>query len=462
MEHKMKFRQILLALSVLVAGPVVLGSNVGVHIRSTYGQSLTSSTLQWVAADGQGSDPASGSKMPDDAVEASGQKSDSAGVYVCRTRTGGQNFFGSSDGVACTIAYFGSPQEHAKFDVLVNANKGGRVVWKQWDRSQTQTTLVGAVQNGEHYVARRVDADGNVHIGYLDLSVHRGKIFVVEDGQVNGYGDGEVLVEVEAQRYEISQLQTVRHKRKIHSQERLQLAHTILDNMEGDEQNGPQLVASSLSYVINHSVYLGQVKGMNKGLPAEIHLSEASEPLHFPWGLQSATGTSSQLADVSHVLDYATAVNVTVTARRISFDAPYTARLTTVYADQHHSHRQIEGNARQTLIEDIQIEYGPVYFLGNGSLVPLTTTTTSTTSTTTTTTPLPTTTLAATTPESYRIGYDGNSSEELSDLPSSSPTSRTFEPKAEETKLPTVQPTSSAALCTLNSLLFFLSLFIIR
>jgi hypothetical protein len=104
--------------------------------------------------------------------------------------------------------------------------------------------------------------------------------------------------------------------------------------------------------------------------------------------------------DVSHRLERGTAVNVSLTARRITFDAPFTTRLSITYSDQFVGKRQIDGQSRQTSLEDIRLHYGDVYYLSNGSLVPSTTTstavppssTTTTETTTSTTMPMASTT----------------------------------------------------------------------
>lgn len=118
----------------------------------------------------------------------------------------------------------------------------------------------------------------------------------------------------------------------------------------------------------------------------------------FSWG-DSSTITASfpQVLDVSQVLDRGTAVNVTLTARRVTFDGPYAAALTTKYADGSVTKRQIDGQARQTMLEDLRVSYSPAYYLSDGSPVPQWSTTASTPSTTETTTTTTTPTPAITT-----------------------------------------------------------------
>ena len=374
-----------IALLVLLLGAA--SANNGVLIKSKSGQPLTSSTLHWVAV--------SAGRMPDDAVEG-GQ-----GSYVCRFQHAGRLVIGATDeeeSSSCRIVYYDRIIIRDKFEVLVNVQQAGRLVWTRWDRSQM--SFIGAVQVGEQYVGRVKKSDGNYRLGRLDPTAQqRGRIFTIDhaEDQVVESSEGEILLEMEAIEYDLGPLlQAARNRRKIQSQEDVRLAHTILDNMEDDDDEVEEqtVVASTLSYVVNHSVYLNHVRGMIKGLPASIHLGEVAAAgqaasggsIYFRWGDSSISGTVPQLMDVSHRLERGTAVNVSLTARRITFDAPFSAKLSTTYSDQFVGQRQIDGQARQTILEDIRLHYGDVYFLNNGSLVPSTTSTSSTSTSTTTTT----------------------------------------------------------------------------
>lgn len=380
----------LLVAGLAVAACLLLGTahaNNGALIKSKSGQPLTSSTLHWVAV--------SAGRMPDDAVEG-GQ-----GTYVCRFQHAGRLVIGATDeeeSSSCRIVYFGRIIIKDKFEVLVNVHQAGRLLWTRWDRSLT--SFVGAVQVGDQYVGRVKTTDGSQYrSGHLDPTVQRGRIFSIDnvEDQVVESIEGELLVELEAIAYDLGALQVSRNRRKIQSMEDVRLAHTILDNMEDGPQE--QTVASTLSYVITHSVYLSHVRGMIKGLPGSVHLGGESSggAIHFRWGDSSISGTFPQLTDVSHRLEKGTAVNVSLTARRITFDAPFSAKLSTTYSDQFVGRRQIDGQSRQTVLEDIKLQYGDVYFVSNGSLVPSTTSSTSTTTTTTPTTPTTTTTMSTTT-----------------------------------------------------------------
>ncbi|XP_046656450.1 protein unzipped-like [Daphnia pulicaria] len=377
-----------LAVVALLLGAVQ--ANNGVLIKSKSGQPLTSSTLHWVAV--------TAGRMPEDAVEG-GQ-----GTYVCRFQHVGRLEIGATDeeeSSSCRIVYYGNIIIRDKFEVLVNVQQAGRLVWTKWDRSLT--SFVGAVQVGEQYVGRVKTADG-YRLGHLDPTVQRGRMFTIDqvEDQVVESSEGEILTEIEAIDYELGPIQVARNRRKMQSQEEVRLAHTILDNMTEDGPEEETNVASTLSYVVAHSAYLSHVRGMIKGLPASVHLG--GEPtggtVYFRWGDSAISGSFPQLMDVSHRLERGTAVNVSLTARRITFDAPFTTRLSITYSDQFVGKRQIDGQSRQTSLEDIRLHYGDVYYLSNGSLVPSTTTstavppssTTTTETTTSTTMPMASTT----------------------------------------------------------------------
>lgn len=385
------------------AGPMILvvmimllgnvSANNSVLIKSKSGQSLTSSTLHWVAV--------SAGRMPDDAVEG-GQ-----GSYVCRFQHAGRLEIGATDeeeSSSCRIVYYGQIIIRDKFEVLVNVQQAGRLVWTKWDRSHM--SFIGAVQVGEQYVGRVKTADGQQYrLGHLDPTIQRGRIFTIDhvEDQVVQSNEGEILLEIEAIDYDLGAIQAARNRRKIQSQEEVRLAHTILDNME--DSSAGTVVASTLSYVVTHSVYLSHVRGMIKGLPASMDLG-GDPPLvsggtvHFRWGDPSISGTFPQLMEVSHRLERGTAVNVSLTARRITFDGPFNAQLSTTYSDQFVGRRQIDGQARQTVLEDIRLQYGDVYFVNNGSLVPGTTTSSTTTITPTTTSMASSTTTTQSQPSS--------------------------------------------------------------
>lgn len=150
------------------------GNHNGALIKSKSGQPLTSSALTWVLVAG-GPDSA----MPEDAV----QSGSPGGGYVCRFQHAGRMQIGGTDetggGDGCRIVYYGRiVSRNDRFEVLVNVHGAGRLVWTPWDRTDA-TTFTGAVQVGDHHVARVLNQDG-YQLGHLDPSVHRGRIYTVD------------------------------------------------------------------------------------------------------------------------------------------------------------------------------------------------------------------------------------------------------------------------------------------
>lgn len=94
-------------------------------------------------------------------------------------------------------------------------------------------------------------------------------------------------------------------------------------------------------------------------------------------------------------LEPGTGVNVTLTANYTEMEVPYTATLIAHYEDGATTSRLISGTRQEKTMFDILPEFGPIYFLGNYSLVPTTvpppTTEPPTTTTTTTMTVVMTT-----------------------------------------------------------------------
>ena len=446
MEMKWTTGLAVVAVTALLLGAV--HANNGVLIKSKSGQPLTSSTLHWVAV--------TAGRMPEDAVEG-GQ-----GTFVCRFQHVGRLEIGATDeeeSSSCRIVYYESIIIKDKFEVLVNVQQAGRLVWTKWDRSQT--SFIGAVQVGEHYVGRVKTATDSYRLGHLDPTVQRGKMFTIDqvEDQVVQSSEGEILLEMEAINYELGPIQVARNRRKIQSQEDVRLAHTILDNMteDGPVMEEETTVASTLSYVITHSAYLSHVRGMIKGLPASVHLGGESTggTIHFRWGDSTISGSFPQLMDVSHRLERGTAVNVSLAARRITFDTPFTTRLSITYSDQFVGKRQIDGQSRQTVLEDIRLHYGDVYFLSNGSLVPSTTTSTTTTTTTTSTTTTPSPIQGSSTTE-----FQPSSS--VTSPPSLKQTKETLELKSRNVSSPNGSSRPSSALLLSSFLVVSLLLLIGR
>jgi len=178
MEFKMATR-----LLVLLTAATLTTANTGALVRSELGQPLTSSTLQWVSIDGHRT------AIPHDAVLGGHVNREKS--YICRTRQSNLQEIGTSDGVICRIISYGRIVDEPTFQILVNSNHAGRVIWSAWDRSQT--SFFRAVQNGNYFIGRRLGPNGNSYVGHLDPN-RRGTIYTIdEQDQIHESSQGETI-----------------------------------------------------------------------------------------------------------------------------------------------------------------------------------------------------------------------------------------------------------------------------
>lgn len=299
-----------------------------VHIRSKYGQMVTSSTLRWINGE-------KGSK-PEDAVLGSIEKkvkktedethdngadkngADNNGddemdydeiededVFVCRARHNGAWVPGrlGANSKACHVSLLGHVFAYDRYEVLQNEEGGARLNWVHWDRYNiVPEGAVGGGDSSLYYVARRattvpgISKRSHYVVGKLDTTEGMGRISVAErpqDGdesssRIGGgrraaqevtdeverhYTDGQVLVETEPQSYELSGLKFNRWRNKVRRTP-VVLAKGQLRNEastpEPDAEDEASLVDTVLTYVAEYSVYWGQGRAMLKGLPTAV------------------------------------------------------------------------------------------------------------------------------------------------------------------------------------------------
>lgn len=120
------------------------------------------------------------------------------------------------------VAYLNTVKPYIQFDILVNKGKLGKVSWKKWKRYED--TPDGAVSVNDYtFVARHKVKDGDkkggsqYDMGRLEVnSNNNGKIYVTDaDSKEHHYLEGEVLVEVEPLRYELSDIELDKSKTDI-------------------------------------------------------------------------------------------------------------------------------------------------------------------------------------------------------------------------------------------------------
>ncbi|XP_030375174.1 protein unzipped [Scaptodrosophila lebanonensis] len=391
----------LFSLSLLLQ--LAMPTSAAVHPVFTYqnasiqqGQLLTSSTLVWETYDSK--DP----KQLEFAVEGGKYitEDEHYPIYVCRVTIDGVPTSGHTEKIKqrhqCVAAHY-KRGKYESFDVLVNKGHLGKVAWKPW-RKFNAGVPVGAIriaddsyiarhrapnhqqhaeqqqQNPEHEHEQHWGADYN--LGHLD-KVGMGKIKVVENEREKYYTEGEVLVETEPFRYELRDIKLDRLRTDLR-ENLTELTTTKLENL-GETYSTVETV---ISYHFNYMQYWGSHEGVARGLPTKVFEKDVATPAEINWGLKHSE-KRYETKSVHTKLWPGTAINVTLRGNYVTLEAPYTAKLFAFYYGSDESvSRKITSEVRKSYLKDVKLEFSPVYWIENGTIVP-TTTTTSTTSTTT-------------------------------------------------------------------------------
>ncbi|XP_067627487.1 protein unzipped [Eurosta solidaginis] len=390
-----KLSPLLVALTIILM-QTIAPSNASVHPVLTYtnastqlGQLVTSSTLVWESYNPK--DP----KQLQFAVEGGKYitEDEHYPIYVCRVNIEGIATSGHTEKIlqshVCVAAHY-KRGKYEHFEVLVNKGHLGKIMWKHW-RKFNAGIPIGAIRIGENdYIGRHkappTGESGSEHWG-ADYNLGRldplglGKIKVVENGRDKDYDEGEVLVETEPFRYELKdiKLDTIRLDMRENITD---LASSVLAN-RGDMYF---LVESVMTYEFDQVQYWGSHEGVARGLPTKIYEKDTIVPTEIKWGLKYVD-KRSETKSVHTKLWPGTALNVTLKGNYVTLEAPYSAKLYAYYYGIDESvSRKITAEVRKSYLKDVKLEFSPVYWIENGTLIP-TTTTTSTTSTSTTTNP---------------------------------------------------------------------------
>ncbi|ALC42815.1 uzip [Drosophila busckii] len=370
----------LLGLLLLV---MVTPSEATVHSVFTYknastqlGQVVTSSTLVWETYDGpwQMQFAVEGGKY----VTAD----EHYPIFVCRVNIDGMHTSGHTEKIQQKHVCKAEGKNNENFDVLMNKGHLGKIGWRQWTKF-TAGVPVGAIRIGEDsYIGRHKDAAGEHHgadynLGSLELT-GLGKIRVMEQQEERNYDEGEVLIETEPVRYELRDIKLDRLRTLIRDN-LTELATGQLENL-GDTYNTMEKV---MSYSFDQLQYWGSHEGVARGLPTKIYEKDASTPSEINWALKRGE-KRPETKVVSAKLWPGTAINVTLLGNYVTLEAPYSAKLFAYYHGSESVSRKISAELRKSYLKDVKLEFSPVFWIENGTIVP-TTTTTSTTSTSTTT-----------------------------------------------------------------------------
>ncbi|XP_011876002.1 PREDICTED: protein unzipped [Vollenhovia emeryi] len=379
-----------------------------VHILSKYGhQPLTSTTLKWLPVAHY--NPSELKEIVIGGVENAGEddsfvnqaEARRSALYVCRAMHNGVWVAGTQKEKerVCTVTIHGVVQSYEKYELLENIDGAARIAWVHWNKYMQPH--LGAVYVDSMLVARyEVPKDRRKpryshYIGTLNSGENFGTIvYVNEDGKEESTKYGELLVETEPIRYELSAVKLNWLKRRDIKRVPRVLNKAMIVNRGAQPAN----LAEACAYKYKYSVYWGRRHAILNGLSTTITLINGTSLPNITWGTRDEENRT-EAYDVQVYLEPGTGVNVTLKADYTDMEVPYTATLISHYEDGATTTRVISGTRQEETLLDITAEMGPIYFLGNFSLMPTTVPppTTTTEPPTTTTTMMTTTTTATTT-----------------------------------------------------------------
>ncbi|GAB0087731.1 Protein unzipped [Sergentomyia squamirostris] len=389
------------------------------YISGQVGQLVTSSTLVWETFTGD-------AKQMEYAVKGGSytREDETYPIHVCRALIDGIYTSGHTikhqERTVCTVSQPTAIKTHHAFDILVNKGHGGKLTWRPWSKFGSGTPKGAVSASGGHvedpYVARHRSKDHSeaehehhhmitgpdYDLGRFDPKERLGKIIVNQGDHEVEYNDGEILVETEPVRYELRQIKMDKWRKQV-ARNTTELASTVLANLEPMSN----LVETVVTYDFDRVEYWGTHDGVARGLDTVVY-ETGRPPREINWGLK-ITEKVIETKTVSTILMPGTALNVTVRGNYTKIEGPYTATLVAYYADNDNAvSRTIRAVLQKAEMLDVKIEFSPVYWIHNQTVVPTTTTTSTTsttTTTTTTTTPEATTTTSSSTNKNIPRGH---------------------------------------------------------
>ncbi|XP_029161418.1 protein unzipped [Nylanderia fulva] len=382
-----------------------------VHVLSKYGhQPLTSTTLKWLPVAHYNPNESKeivigGFELSDGedetyANQAEKPEARKRSLYVCRAIHSSVWVAGTQKDKErrCTVTIHGAVESYEKYELLENIDGAARIAWVHWDK-YLQPHHLGAVYVGDKMlIARHADENKEPqythYIGTLNSIDNFGTIiYVNENRKEESAKFGDLLVETEPIRYELSAVKlNWPKKRDIKPRISRILSNVTITNQGTESAN----LAEACTYTYKHIIYWGRRHAILNGLSTTITLANGTSLPNITWGTRDEA-TRTEAYNVLVFLEPGTGVNVTLRANETDIEVPYTATLISHYEDGATMSRVISGTRQEETLLDIAVEFGPVYFLSNYSVVPTTVPPPTTTTEPPTTTMIPTSTTAAAT-----------------------------------------------------------------
>lgn len=153
--------------------------------------------------------------------------------------------------------------------------------------------------------------------------------------------------------------------------------------MLSNEEDGTNQAETVITYDYVKVTYFGRQQGVGNGVPTKVIDPRTQQTVDMYWGVE-LTERKFETKAINTILQPGTAINVTLLGNYTEMEAPYHANLKAYYDDNSDpSSRRLNGYMLSKDMEDVKIEFSPIYWIENGTLVPTTTTTTTTTTSTT-------------------------------------------------------------------------------
>ncbi|XP_018009586.1 protein unzipped [Hyalella azteca] len=345
------------------------------RVRQKGGVHVTSSTLKWVMGMGR--------RLPPHSVPV--VEEDPSTVW-CRVKQHSTYTAGALHKGVCTVPFINAVHTFDQdFEVLVSLNGSSRVLRKPWDKYQAPPPNAVAA---EHHclLALFMAEDGTAHAGYLEPRERRA--YIVRGTKVVKEESASILVEDEPLRYDLRDIKLDGLRTEV-SPDEVELTSVTLLNPGSTHQR----IVEPATVTVRHLVYWGRVKGTLAGRNALV-ISPDGEQRHLVWGDQNELDRAHQLL-LEADLPPGTGSNARVLATIRKTEAPYTGKLTSIYADGGRLARTIQGLHMDQRLIELRAVYSPPFYLHNKTELDVpglsrilyqSTTTTSTTTTTTSTT----------------------------------------------------------------------------
>lgn len=384
--------KIIAVLSFINVG-VVHAASKGVLVRNkTIGQLVTSNALSWESF--QESEAHHLFEFAVYGAEYRVNNKDKA--YICRATINQVLLTGfvkvrhnSSPKHVCIISQHKEIKTKGDFDLLLNKGNGAKLKWVPFEKMSVFQNIdgpVATINSGTkeiYYIARHKNANMTEHheidhaIGWFDPTDGFGRIHAIEVAEERIFEDGEILVVIEAVRYELHDMKFKQTKLRKQT-ERRQLGQTILKN-EGDEEANIEAVIGYEYDVVRN---LGQHDGIALGINTTVFVTK-TEIFSFFWQIQKSDRVVNS-KNVGTILQPGTAINFTLFGDYTTKEGPYDAQLTIHWADGTQSKRRkiTVAAGYEADLESLHIEESATYWLHNNTVVPTTTQRTSSTSTT--------------------------------------------------------------------------------